>query len=157
MIKSSIICVLQFLECLIANKYTYQIWDPNSHWESDFLSRVFLQWRSAITETKNVRAKGEGSDRGRPGCLWRHLIPRRWKKSSCWSFSSCKDALVAALSRTTATVSNPKEGISLHRQKSAVERIFRTCSENFNLKELCINFTSDCFERQVHVKGAART
>ena len=77
--------------------------------------------------------------------------------NSSWSVSSSKDALVATLSRTAATVSNPKKGISLHRQKSAVERIFRTCSENFNLKELCINFTSDCFERQVHVKDAART
>ena len=77
--------------------------------------------------------------------------------NSSWSVSSCKDTLVATLSRTAATVSNPKKGISLHRQKSAVERIFRTCSENFNLKEFCINFTFDCFERQVHVKDAART
>ena len=80
MIKSSIICVLRFLECLIANKYTYQIWDPNSHWKSDFLSRVFLQSRSAITETKNVRAKGEGLDRGRPGLPVTSSYPQKLKE-----------------------------------------------------------------------------
>ena len=80
MIKSSIVCVLRFLECLIANKYTYQIWDPNSHWKSDFLSRVFLQWRSAITETKNVRAKGEGLDRGRPGLPVTSSYPQKLKE-----------------------------------------------------------------------------
>ena len=61
--------------------------------------------------------------------------------------------------------SNPRIGISLHTPKSNYElakwkSFVRTHSSNFNPKglfKICsVHFSSDCFERTVHIEGAPR-
>ena len=143
MIKSSIICFFRFLQCLKANKYTYQIWDRNSNWKSDFLSHVFLRWTSAITETRNGAAKGRDWFEVKRYVIVSRILAK-WDLFTrirgfsdlahfhCPKMLSCRCVVQDCSNR-----SNPKLGISLHKPKTSFERqkwkaFVRTHRANFN-------------------------
>ena len=113
----SIICVLRFLECLIANKYTCQIWDRNSHWKSDFLF-LLLRLSSSVavrhfrSKKYPIKREGIGSRSTEVACdVILSIAEGGNDRSSSYKvfllghFHRTRCPLVVALSRTAATSS----------------------------------------------------